>query len=65
MVKDGQSKLQVGDVVLVPWGLGNPLKGKVLEVWGDAAGHVRIKVMAEGAHPMFLLLRESWLLPAA
>ena len=65
MVMDDRSTLKVGDEVLVPWGRGKPLKGQVLEVWGDAAGHVRIKVIVEGADPMFLLLRESWLLPAA
>lgn len=65
MVNSDQPTLKVGDAVLVPWGLGKPLKGQVLEVWGDPAGHVRIKVMPEGADPMFLLLRESWLLPAA
>lgn len=42
-------QLNVGDTVLVPWGLGDPVKGTVVEVWGDPALHVRVQLRPDDA----------------
>lgn len=50
--------LKVGQIVLVPWGLEEPVKARVVEVW-DAA-HVRVELLLadedKEAEPVVLLL---------
>lgn len=65
MVKRDRRQIKVGDLVLVPWGLGEPLTGRVIEIWGDPPAHVRVKLTFEEDDPMFLLLPPSLLTPAA
>lgn len=40
-------QVKVGDIVFVPWGLGDPVKATVLEVWGDPPIHVRVQLQPE------------------
>jgi primosomal protein N' len=58
--------VRVGDLVLVPWGLEEPVQGCVVEVWGDLPSHVRLQLMVddEGDDPV-VLLPESLLSLAA
>lgn len=42
-------QIKVGDTVLVPWGLGDPVKAKVVELWGDPPTHVRVQLEPEDA----------------
>ena len=58
--------LKVGDLVLVPWGLEEPVRGRVVEIWGDPPSHVRVQLLAdeEDDQPV-LLLPESLLTMAA
>lgn len=42
-------QIKEGDKVLVPWGLGDPIKATVLEVWGDPPAHVRVQLQPEDA----------------
>lgn len=54
------SALKVGDKVRVPWGLGDSVEGEVLEVWGDAAAHIRVALQFEGDDaPVILLLTRA------
>jgi len=39
--------LKVGDLVLVPWGLEEPVRGRVVEIWGDPPSHVRVQLLAD------------------
>lgn len=66
MVTHEQQKIKVGDIVLVPWGLEEPLHAQVLEIWGDPPSHVRVELLldAEDERPI-LLLSPSLLTPAA
>ena len=64
MVKAEGRRFEVGDAVLVPWP-GEPLKGEVIEVWGDPDDHVRVIVRFEDRDPMFFMMRSSVFLPAA
>jgi primosomal protein N' len=51
--------LRVGDRVVVPWGV-DQVKGRVVEVWGDPATHVRVELdMGEGEEPEILLLNPN------
>jgi hypothetical protein len=44
-------KLKVGTHVVVPWGLGE-VHGEILEVWGDPAQHVRVRLhLSESSEP--------------
>jgi hypothetical protein len=58
--------VKVGDLVLVPWGLEEPVRGRVVEIWGDSPSHVRVQLLMdeEGERPV-LLLPESLLTRAA
>lgn len=66
MVTDEHRHVRVGDLVLVPWGLEEPVRGRVVEVWGDPPSHVRVQLLVddEGDHPV-VLLPESLLSLAA
>lgn len=56
MVSKTDRTLQVGDRVLVPWGLDH-VEGEVIEVWGDPPAHVRVAIeLEEGEEPELLLL---------
>lgn len=63
---DEHRHVRVGDLVLVPWGLEEPVQGRVVEVWGDPPFHVRVQLLVddEGEHPV-VLLPESLLSLAA
>lgn len=56
-------QLKVGDTVLVPWGLGDPVKATVVEVWGDPPVHVRVQLRPEDAdeseEPTIILISPS------
>jgi hypothetical protein len=64
MVRDGKH-LKVGDRVRAPFGLGQTLTGRVVEVWGDPPEHVRVEFTFEADDPLVLLLPPSLLTPAA
>ncbi len=49
--------LRVGDRVTVPWGANEDVPGRVIEVWGDPAEHVRVELHFEGDDPEVLLMR--------
>lgn len=61
-------QLKVGDSVLVPWGLGDPVPATVLEVWGDPPLHVRVKLQPadadESEEPAIILISPKVLLAA-
>lgn len=63
---DEHRHVRVGDFVLVPWGLEEPVRGRVVEVWGDPPFHVRVQLLVddEGEYPV-VLLPESLLSLAA
>jgi hypothetical protein len=66
MVTSPHRHVRVGDLVLVPWGLEEPIRGRVVEVWGDPPSQVRVQLLIddEGEQPV-LLLPESILSFAA
>jgi hypothetical protein len=43
--------LRIGDTVLVPWELSDPVPAKVLEIWGDPPEHVRVQLTFNGDDP--------------
>lgn len=49
---------KAGDIVTVPWGLEEPVRAKIIEVWGDPPAHVRVQLLTEdeGEPPIVLLL---------
>jgi hypothetical protein len=55
---------KVGDLVLVLWGLEEPVRGRVVEVWGDPLSHVRVLLIGEEDERPVLLLPESLLMAA-
>jgi primosomal protein N' len=66
MVTESQRRVRVGDLVLVPWGLKEPVRGRVVEVWGDPQSHVRVRLMIdEEPDQPVVLLPESLLSLAA
>jgi hypothetical protein len=65
MVKAEGQRFEVGDVVLVPWGVATQLTGEIIEVWGDPEDHVRVVIRFERDEPMFIFTRSSLLVPAA
>lgn len=60
-------KLKPGAHVVVPWGVANTRSGVILEVWGDPATHVRVKLEPLPGDDEYsvLLLRPAVLLSAA
>ncbi len=42
-----QRHVRVGDFVLIPWGLEEPVRGRVVEVWGDPPSQVRVQLLAD------------------
>jgi primosomal protein N' len=55
--------LQVGDRVLVPWGLGE-VEGEIVEVWGEPPAHVRVALeLEDDEEPEVLLLNPRILTP--
>jgi hypothetical protein len=66
MVTGTPRHIRVGDLVLVPWGLEEPVPARVLETWGDPPSHVRVQLLIdeEPDRPV-LLLPESILSLAA
>jgi hypothetical protein len=58
--------VRVGDLVLVPWGLEEPVRGRVVEIWGDPPTHVRVQLLIdEDNERPVVLLPESLLTMAA
>jgi hypothetical protein len=57
MVTGEHRHLRVGDLVWVPWGLEDPVQGRVVEVWGDPPSQVRVQLFVddEDDHPVVLL----------
>lgn len=53
-------QVKVGDVVLVPWGLEEPVHARVVEVWGDPPSQVRVQLLLdeEDERPVLLLPEE-------
>ncbi len=43
------NQLEVGDTVWVSWGLDEPVRATILEVWGDPPAHIRVQLHPEGA----------------
>ena len=66
MVTDQRPPVRVGDVVFVPWGLEEPVRARVIELWGDPPVQVRVQLLLdeEDEQPV-LLLPEELLTPAA
>jgi len=64
-VSGGRRHVKVGDLVLVPWGLEEPVQGRVVEIWGDPPSHVRVQLLADEGDQPVLLLPEEILTPAA
>jgi hypothetical protein len=58
---------KVGDIVSVPWGLEDPVRAKVVEVWGDPPIHVRVQLLtvADEQEPPVILLLSASVLTAA
>jgi hypothetical protein len=58
--------VKVGDVVLVPWGLEEPVHARVVEVWGDPPSQVRVQLLLdeEDERPVLLLPEELLTLAA-
>jgi hypothetical protein len=58
--------VRVGDFVWVPWGLEEPVRGRVVEIWGDPPSQARVQLLVddEGDQPV-ILLPESLLSLAA
>lgn len=61
------SVLKPGLWVLVPWGLDEPRRGKIVEVWGDPPTQIRVELepLAEDEEAAVLLLSPSVVEPAA
>lgn len=57
--------VRVGDLVLVPWGRDEPVRGRVVEVWGDPPSQVRVQLLADDDEQPVILLPESLLNLAA
>lgn len=57
MVTGEHRHLRVGDLVWVPWGLEDPVQGRVVEVWGDPPTQVRVQLFVddEDNQPVVLL----------
>jgi hypothetical protein len=66
VVSERRRHVKVGDVVLVPWGLEEPVHARVVEVWGDPPSQVRVQLLLdeEDERPV-LLVPEEILTPAA
>jgi len=66
-VTSGHRHVRVGDFVLVPWGLEEPVRGRVVEVWGDPPSQVRVQLLADDddVDQPVILVPESILNPAA
>lgn len=61
------SHFNVGDIVSVPWGLEEPRRAKIIEIWGDPPAHVRVQLLddqPEDEGPVVLLLSPSVLTAA-
>jgi hypothetical protein len=61
-----EQNVKVGDIVLVPWGLEEPVRARDLEIWGSPPSHVQVQLLL-GAEDeqLILLLAPSLLTPAA
>ncbi len=58
--------VKVGDLVLIPWGLEEPVRARVVEVWGDPPSQVRVQLLADDDEDQpVILVPESILNPAA
>jgi hypothetical protein len=57
---------KVGDIVSVPWGLNEPVRAEVIDVWGNPPTQVRVRLFLESADdpPVVLLLSPSVLTAA-
>lgn len=59
--------LKPGVWVSVPWGLDEPRRAKVIEVWGDPPTQIRVELepLTDDEDPAVLLLSPSIVEPAA
>jgi hypothetical protein len=66
VVSERQRHVKVGDVVLVPWGLEEPVHARVIEVWGNPPSQVRVQLLLgeEDERPVLLLPEELLTLAA-
>jgi hypothetical protein len=64
-VTSRQQQVKVGDVVLVPWGLEEPVPARVLEIWGNPPSHVRVQLLLEEDDDRLILLLPPSLLTRA
>lgn len=65
-----EKALKPGERVVVPWGLGTPRGGVVLEVWGDPSAPTHFRVLLDSTDPgdeeqTILLLGPDAVSPAA
>jgi hypothetical protein len=55
--------LKIGDIVSVPWGLKEPVRARIVDVWGDPPVQVRVQLLTYGSEedepPVVLLLSAS------
>lgn len=60
--------IKSGDTVYVPWGLDEPVRATVVEVWGDPPAHLRVQlhpVDADEADEAIVILISPSVLTAA
>ena len=62
-----QVVLKPGARVVVPWGLDEPRRAVVIDVWGDPPTQVRVELepLTDDEEPAVLLLSPSVVSPAA
>jgi hypothetical protein len=61
-----EQSVKAGDIVLVPWGLEEPVHARVLELWGNPPSQVRVQLLlGTEDEQLILLLPPSLLTPAA
>ena len=63
-------QLKLGSRVIVPWGLGEPRHGVVVEIWGQPSAPTHVRVQLDSVDPdddelAVLLLSPSVVSPAA
>jgi hypothetical protein len=57
---------KVGDIVTVPWGLEEPVRARIIEIWGEPPAHVRVQLLIEDSdEPPVVLLLSPKILNAA
>jgi hypothetical protein len=46
-VSERRRHVKVGDMVLVPWGIEEPVHARVIEVWGNPPSQVRVQLLLD------------------